>query len=369
MMKLPPRKLPPLPDPYFDDQPGPYSASALRDVCGTRINPNAKNSYNDRNRMISPGGPFSCVHPEIEEWIGSAEGFDPRSRIKQPPMKEWPLSVVAARIDARNTPMPFDLPEMTYFVDYSSFHKDLFEGPAPGGLADTVKERLFPENSQLVLTFYNEKVQKLNLWSIRNFWQLPFLEQFDAVLMPDFHAYCNDPVPKYLIGERMMQIFAEEGSRAGRTVIPSIAWSTEESLRRQVDLWTSQSNINTIRLDCLGAGVHRTGWAWRWIFALEKYVQGMDHIRWIITGMTSGWTIGELNRIFPKKNYTLVTPFSTFIAAQRRSTSREWSTHEFRRQIKRLEEFRSGKNVAEAMTRPAVWPTFADVVKPRGSKK
>jgi hypothetical protein len=363
MSKLPPKELPPLPDPMFSDQPGPYSISDLRDVCGTRANPNALIWYKQREVLINRNfDKYSCVHPDIEVWIGDVGGFDPRSRIVQPPRKDWPLSTVGARVDARNTPMPFDLPEMTYFVDYNSFHKDDREGPPAGGLADTLKERLFPENSQLILTFYNDRFQKLSLWSLPEFWNLPFLDQFDAVLIPDFHVYCNDPVPKYLIGERIHQVFSEEGSRAGRTVIPSIAWSTEESLRRQIDLWTSQPNINTIRLDCLGAGVSRYGWAWRWIYALEKYVQGMDHIRWIITGMTAGWTIGELNRIFPKKNYTLVTPFSTFIAAQRRSTDRDWSTREFRRRIKMLEDFRSGVEIPDTVKRPDTWPTFADVI-------
>jgi hypothetical protein len=367
MSKLPPKKLKALDDPFFpdfSDKGGPYALSALRDVCGTRINPNALGHYQSRSDLIRVDcEPKSCAHPELEEWLGDVSGLDARARVRQPDVKDWPLSTIIARVDARKEGMPFALPEMTYFLDYNSFHSSHVEGPRPGGDVDELRERLFPENSQVILSFYNDLKQKKGLWSLLNFWDLPFLDQFDAVLLPDFSAYSSDPNVQYMIGERMMQVFAEEGSRAGRTVIPSIAWSTEESLRRQVDLWTSQTNINTIRLDCLGHNVNRTGWTWRWLFALEKYVQGMDHIRWIITGMTTGWSIRELNRIFPKKNYALVTPISTFIAAQRRSTDPEWSALEFRRRIRVLQDYRDGVVLADPAIRPEAWPKFENLVK------
>lgn len=358
---LPPEELPPLGDPAYGGEPGPYSASGLRTVCGSRINPDAIRFYRRRSVLTTRESIRSCAHPDIEPWIGNVGGFDPHVDVVQPPRSQWPISGVVARVDARSGSMPFELPEMTYFVDYSSFHSNPAELPS-GPMVETIKERLFPEGARLVLTFYNDMRLKHSLWTHMNFFEQPFLDQFDATLLPDFSAYCNDTTPQYLIGERQLQIFGTDGSRQGRTVIPSIVWSNEESLRRQADLWLSQyPKVHTIRLDCYGKNVDRVGWAWRHLFAMEKYFKGFDHIHWIIAGMTSGWMIRELNRIFPKGNYSIVAPVNMFIAAQRGSTDPIYSAQEFRRQIAKLEDFRSGRDVADAQPRPDHWPTYSEV--------
>jgi len=196
------------------------------------------------------------------------------------------------------------------------------------------------------------------------FWYAPFLDQFDGIVMPDFSAYSDDPLPQMLFGERMMQMFAQEGSDAGKTVIPSIAWCTEDSLRRQVEVWTSQyPKVNTILLDCYGSHIDAVGWAWRWLYALEKYCAGKKHIRWLFTGMTSGWAIRELNRIFPDGNYSLVTSASPQIAATRGTTDKERMARRFRRAMAKIEDLHSGRMVADAQPRPDHWPTFAELLR------
>ena len=98
----------------------------------------------------------------------------------------------------------------------------------------------------------------LGLWTLREFWYSPFLNNFSGIILPDFSAFSDDPWPQSLFGERMQQIFGQEGSESGRNIIPSIAWCGEESLRRQMALWCSQApQVNTIMLDCYGAGRDR----------------------------------------------------------------------------------------------------------------
>ena len=180
--------------------------------------------------------------------------------------------------------------------------------------------------------------------------------------MPDFSAFSDDPVPQYLLGERMQQIFASEGTAAGKVTIPSIAWSSEKSLRRQLELWTSQyPRVNTIHLDCDGSNVDKTLWAWRWLYAMEKYCAGRDHIRWLISGMSSGWVIRELNRIFPKKNYCLMPSVSSFIGATKGSTDPEWQGQKFRSKMLQLQALRNGDEVAELGERPDYWPKYSDI--------
>jgi len=196
------------------------------------------------------------------------------------------------------------------------------------------------------------------------FWSAPFLKQFDALVSPGFSPYSDDTYPQMLFGERMDQVFGQEGTESGQNFIPSIAWATEDSLRRQVELWVSQyPKVNTILLDCYGSGVDRVGWAWHWLFAMEKYCAPHTHIRWLLTGMTSGWIIRELNRIFPQRNYSLITTASMQIAAMRGTTDRERMAHRFRRSVARLEDLRAGRVVADAQPRPDHWPMFSELIR------
>lgn len=359
---LPPHPLPALPDPSFPDGEGIYEASGLRDVCGSRINPDSVGIYKRRSMATNPNAfPKTAAHPELEAWIGDVGGFDPRSMVSQPPIEEWPLSAVCARVAPGGNKMPFPLEPMTYMIDYGSIHTNPRALPDPERVRD-YRENHFPEGSQLLLSFFGERALTVGLWALTEFWRQPWLDQFTGVILPDFSAFSDDPWPQSLIGERMHQVFAEEGSAANRTVIPSIAWASEASLARQVELWTSAyPYVNTIRLDCLGHHVNKAGWAWRWLFAIEKYCKGHDHIRWVISGMTAGWMIRELNEIFPARNYCLTTTLSTFIAAQRGTSDKEQQAQKFRRSIRALQDFRAGREVAERQPRPDHWPKFSDV--------
>lgn len=361
---LPPDPLPALYDPCFPDGKGPYGASALRDVCGTKINPDAIGWYKRRARLKEKSGWVkTCAHPDLEAWIADVGSFDPHSRVTQPAVADFPLSTICARVDVRGNKMPFELEPMSYLIDYASLHSNPRALPEPDGVKNLFDNH-FPEGSQLLLSFFSERPLTLGLWALTDFWNHPFLDQFTAVILPDFSAFSDDPWPQSLLGERMHQVFAEEGSAAGRTVIPSVAWASEASLARQIELWTSSyPYINTIRLDCLGHNVDKAGWAWRWLFALEKYCKGMDHIRWMISGLNAGWHIRELNNIFPAKNYCLTTTLSTFIASMRGSSDKAKQAEAFQRRIRKLQDFRNGIEVADPVPKPAEWPKFSDVKK------
>jgi hypothetical protein len=361
---LPPEKLPPLEDKNFPpDNISPYQASKLRDVCGTRINSDAIGIYKRRAIATSPQAfPKTCAHPDLELWLNDLSGFDPRTSLTQPPSSEWPLSGIASRVSITNSGIPFAVEPNTYLVDYASLHNNPRTLPDPENYKKLIGENFFPEGSQLLLSFFGERALTLGLWVQPAFWSHPMLDQFTAIIMPDFSAFSDDPWPQSLIGERMHQIFADEGCAAGRNVIPSIAWGSEASLARQVELWTSSyPNINTIRLDCLGHHVDKTGWAWRWLYAIEKYCSGKDHIRWIISGLTAGWMIRELNEIFPKKNYIITTTLSTFISAMRGIIDKDAQALEFQRRLRDVEDFRLGNNVADKQIKPDYWPKFSDV--------
>ena len=363
---LPPDPLPPLADPCFGDQPGPYSASPLRDVCGTRIQPDALGFYKHRELLCrADTWVKTCAHPELEAWLGDVGGFDPRSALSQPALSEWPLSAIIPRLSVWGEQLPFPLDPATYVIDYTYLHSNPRTLPERAWVM-RLRER-FPEGAKLILAFFGNRALTLGLWPQIEFWHHPFLDQFDAVLMPDFSAFSDDPTPQYLLGERMQQVFAQDGARAGRTVIPSIAWTTESSLRRQIELWASRyPSVNTIHLDCYGSQVDRTGWNWRWLFAMEKYCAHLPHIRWLVSGMTSGWTVRELNRIFPAGNYCLAPSVSAYLGVMSGSRDPAWQAQAFRIKMRRFEDLKAGREVAEPMARPDSWPTFSDVAKTRG---
>lgn len=368
--KLPPDPLPPLPDPPYGGKLGPYSASALRDVTGTRIAPDAINWYRRREALMSPAcGAKTCAHPELEGWLGDVGSFDPRSDINQPLPSELPISAIIPRMTVWGGTLSFEVEPATYMIDYLTLNSDPHAPPRRPWV--THLKDAFPEGSRLILSFFgagsgpNSRVPlTLGLWNLQSaFWSAPFLTQFDALVSPGFSPYSDDPTPQMLLGERMDQIFGQECADAQHTFIPSVAWATEDSLRRQIELWTSQyPKVNTILLDCYGSGIERVGWAWHWLFAMEKYCAQHKHIRWLLTGMTSGWIIRELNRIFEARNYALVTTSSVQIAAMRGTTDHKLMSQRFRREVGRLEDLRAGRVVADPMPRPDHWPQFAELI-------
>lgn len=362
--KLPPEDLT-LPDPCFQDGRGPYHVSALRDVCGTRINPDAIGWYKRRQLLTRPECPAkTAVHPDIELWLGDVGSFDPRSQVVQPPLSEWPFSAVMPRIVVYGEKLAFPLDPMTYVIFYKDLHSNPRTLPSRPWVS-RLKER-FPEGTQLVLSFLAGRALINGLWAQTEFWQAEFLRQFDAVVIPDFSAFSDDPVPQSLLGERMHQIFAQEGSEAGHNVIPAIAWMDEYSLRRQIELWVSAyPKVNTILIDCDGTNVDPTGWKWRNLFAIEKYCAPHSHIRWLISGITPGWAIRELNDMFPKRNYHIIPSVSVYVNAMQSSPDPGFRHHKFMQRIKQIEAFRAGTEVADRMPKPEVWPQFSDVQKTR----
>lgn len=357
--ELPPEPLPALEDPYFPGESNLYARSPLRDVCGTRINREAAAWYRDHERLTSQTCAVrTAIDPNLEAWIADVGSFDPRAEVVQPPAAEWPLTRVVPRVSVAGRKMAFPLDPMTYLIDYGELHSNPHTLPDPEHYKRLCPNHL-PEGSQAILTMMSRRALQLGLWVQPDFWQHPFLDQFAAIQIPDFSVFIDDPKPQLLLGERMRQIFAEEGAAAGRTVIPTILWSREEQLGRQVEMWlAAYPNVHTIGFDAAAGSpdVDRTAWAWRHLFAIEKYLKGADHIRWLFSGLTNGWQIRELNRIFPKGNYAVILPMSRYIAARRGSSDPQIHRANFLRTISQIQDFLTGRVVADPRPRPKAWP-------------
>jgi hypothetical protein len=357
---LPPADLPPLPDPALGGEPGPYSMSALRDVTGTRIQPNAVRRYRDLHALRAQNAfTKTCVHPDLESWLKDIGSFDPRADIVQTPVDDLPMTPVIARMKVPGGRLMYPVNPMTFMVDYGELNQRADSLPQREWV-DGLRDLTFPEGSDLLLSFFGNRAMTLGLWSLIEFVDAPFLSQFAGIVLPDFSAFSDDTTFQYLTGERMQQIFGQELSAAGHNVIPSIAYTTVDSLRRQVEMWTSQGpdRVNTILVDCYGSGVNKTLWAWHWLISMEKYMAPHTHIRWLVAGLNSGWHIRELNRIFPQGNYHLVSGLSMQVNAVMGSADREVQAHKFRRSLYQLERFRAGEDEAEPKQRPDYWPQF-----------
>lgn len=366
-------RIPPRPDSRFGGQPGLYADSALADVCGTLSNPDAK-----EDKYGEPPPFLSAASPDLDAHLQQVGGFDARTQLNQPPAADWPLTGIITRIGL-GAGGKVDLAPFpgTYILDYAKL------APGPDGIprhpwALKIKEQL-PKGSRLLLSFfdYDKSRAPQSLWVMTDFWHQSVLAQFDGIIPHNFWSVSDVPIPQLLAGERMDQIFLTEGHERnqmaeashqtdqdqGNTIIPVIAWGHQESsLRRQVELLVSKPTINTICIDAHGPGLDRTLWTWRWLIALEKYASPHRHIRWIITGITSGWAIRELNRIFPDKNYHLILSLSAYVHAKGASADLRLQEEHLRRAVNRLELLRTGEDVSPAKTRPIKWPTYADCV-------
>jgi hypothetical protein len=361
MPDLPPEILPALDDPAFGG-PGPYSRSPLADVCGHRINPDAIGWYKRRDALVLPtSGVKTCAHPELENWLGDVGSLDSRTTAKQPPRSEWPLTSIIPRMVVWGQDLAFPLKPGSFMIDYRYLHSNPHELPNRPWV-NNIKDR-FPDGSKLMLSFFNGRALALGLWTLTDFWYHPFLDNFDAIVLPEFSAYSDDPKPQSMIGERMMQIFASEGSEAGRTIIPTICWPTDESVRRQFDFWKSMyPAINTIHIDCYGSGVNRRKWVERWLWGLKKHCSNTPHIRWIITGIQAAGAVRWLNEIFPEGNYHLSPSVSMFVGATTKAgTDKEVHARRFYSKYQKLEELRNGKDVDRSWPFPLTCPSFSDV--------
>lgn len=361
---LPPDPLPALPDPMYAGKPGPYSASKLRDVTGSRIWPWALAWYKDRELLTGRGSAISCAHPDLDGWLADLRGFDPQGKINQPPLDEWEFHGVMARFSVWGEKLPYEVAPGTFVIDYNNLASRPGEPPTKPWVMN-LRER-FPEGSKLILAFFNDRDMTWGLWPMgHTFWSHPFLDQFDGILLPDFSCFSDDPVPQSLLGERTQQIFGAEGSRYGRNVIPTIAWRSEDSLRRQLEFWVSQyPHVNTIHIDAYGADVIRNLWVWRWLMAMERYCKNWPHIRWIVSGITTGGGIRHMNEeIFPDRNYHVMTPVTFSADAMKGSRDPKFWAEAFQGSLKKVEDLYLGNVVADKLVRPDHWPTFAEAWK------
>ena len=359
MPDLPPQILPALPDPSYDGQPGPYSSSALKDVCGTRINQDAVAWYKRRESMISRETAVkSCAHPDMEAWLANVRSFDPRMTLSQEPMPDWPLSKIIAQIQIWGMKLPYRLPEgLSCMVNY----EDLAPNPSTpprNEKAMRIRDR-FDESSDLLLGFFGDHRYNVGLWPQESFWHEPFLDNFTGIVVPGFSAFSDDPIPQSLLGERMWQIFAEEGFYSGRNVIPQIAWRSEDSLRRQAELLASMyPRVHTVLIDCYGMHVDPHNWGWRWLFAIRKYLAHLP-MRFLIGGMTAGWMIEKLNEIFPNGNYSLITSAAMHRRAMAAAGNADIMASRFNADIRRLERITRGEERVNGQEWPDEWPTFS----------
>lgn len=356
MSQLPPHPLPPLPEP--DGTMGPYSNSALRSITGTRINPEARFWYDRASQVVVPESPVrTCAHPDLALWLENVGGFDPRMSMRQPDLEHWPMSRLIPRVHLYKSFPPFELMPGTYSVDYVSLTQASDRLPEQEWVKNI--RSMFPEGSRILLNFIGKNQQTHYIWHLgREFWEAEFLRNFDGIVSPEFSTFLDDPKPQYLIGERQKQIFCQEGFEAGHTTIPSIAWSSESSLRRQLDLVMSlYPRVNTVWMDCLGAGVDPTAWTWSRLEMLEKHIPPDFPMRWLIAGAVSGWAIVELHRIFPRGNFHSVNirPFAKTMS--KAGTTKE-RTESFQGHCRRIEGWLRQEDLPPAQPRPELPPEF-----------
>src|ERR1035437_9171929 len=196
---VPPDPIPALSDPAFGNEPGPYSVSNLRDVVGTRINPDAYCWYKRREVLKNSFAPKSCAHPDLEGWLADVQGFDPRSRLEQPLPSKWPLSSIIPRMALWGEKLPFEMPSGTFMIDYMNLHSSPFT-TVDKEWVNHVKDR-FPDGSNLLLSFFGPEGGEgsrgrrpliLGLWTLPVCWYSHFLDQFDGIILPDLSVYSND---------------------------------------------------------------------------------------------------------------------------------------------------------------------------------
>lgn len=357
--QLPPENLPPLPEP--DGSLGPYAESGFKQLCGTTRNPWALKDYEAADWISTHEcGVLTCAHPDSAGFIDEIRGFDHHMSIQQPDPRQWPLPRMIPRVVPSPSFPPFPVPAGWYAIDYEQLSISNKGLPEKEWVLN-LRAR-FPEGSKLMLTFIGRHHELLEMmWNPDiGFWMHPLLDNFDAILTPEFSTFINDPRPQYMFGERQKQIFTEEGSAAGKLVIPTIAWSSDQSLQRQAELLGSlYPSLNTVVIDLLGANFKPGREAMAWTFSrLEGVRRHLAHLpfRFIISigGSLGGWVCTELHEIFPHGNFLLLSsaPFQRTLKLGH--LTKEEQTREFIRLCARAEEWAAGQELPPKRTAPEI---------------
>lgn len=354
---LPPDPLPPAVDPETGE-PDLYAESPLRSSTGSHIHHQARDWYRRRSLMVTPQAPVkSAVHPEIELWLNNVGDLDLRLRISQPPPEEWPLQRFLPRVvPYRNFP-GFDIPVGTYVIAYHKINKSI--GRLPNLEWLTGLKAMFPPGSKLILDFCIPDVYLDPIWSFskQEFWGHPIMEQFDAIIAPNFSSYIDDPPIQRLLCEKMCTVSAQEAHDMGRTVIPMLCWVTEDGLRRQLDaIGALYPRVHTVYVQIQSIGVGRVAELWKQFDYLEKYLAPLP-FRYIINGCTSGWGVRELCRIFPRGNFHLVNG-NAWMDVVRTSAPDVRKAEMFNEAITKFDTWARGDDLPPPMPRVEFWTTW-----------
>lgn len=351
--KLPGVELKPISE--EDGALGPYADSPLRSVTGTRRNPLAiEGWYNGQaKRLTSAEAPvITCAHPQLEMWLRVVGGMDPHWDIQQMPIADWPLSRIIPRISPAGSFPQWPIPKGTYWIDYPSVTSSLTKLPEKEWQLELGKA--FPEGSTLLLGFIAAKQYRLNMWRMRfSIWNHPFFRQFTHIVCPDFSSYMNDPYPQALVGERLTQQWVQMGAREGYNMIPILSWQNRDSLRRQVDLMgalAEAGHVNTVYVEWLSRGVNRTDWLWSRLDDFEAHLAHLP-VRWIFSGIDSGWFIRELRRVLPRENFHATTIWPWMRTGFAPGLKEQKAQH-FRADVAKLEDLHRGDLLPQALPRP-----------------
>lgn len=340
--ELPGVDLEPLLEP--DSRPGPYAASGLRTITGTRMNPLARKSWYARHAdRLSTNDALvvTAAHPELAGWLRLARGLDPEWVAAQPPPEDWPLSRIIPRVVPSGDFPKWDLPVGTYWFDYPEVTRSPHK--LPGTPWSTELAARLPQGSFSILGAIGPYMLRNALFRFRSqIWEHPFFTQFDAMVVPDFSSYLNDPRPQALIGERMTQQFVELGCAHGYTMIPILSWQSDEALRRQVDLFGSMyPQVHTVYIELLSKGVPRVPWLYH---RFEQIAEQLAHLplRFLFSGVDHRGMISYLAReVLPDGNFSLVTLWP-WMKTGFTPGLRDQKAREFRRRIHALEELHRG---------------------------
>ncbi len=348
---LPGFELEPLPEP--SGQPGLYSRSGLKTITGTRMNPLARKLWYERVPALLKDPAASPVitgaHPQAAQWMEHLGGLDARWRIEQRPPQDWPLSTVIPRVKMSSGFPQWPLGAGTYWVDWESLASSPRSFPDKPWMEE-IKSRL-PEGSLALLGGIGRFEIRMSMWARRHeIFASPVVRQFDAVVCPDF-SYLDDPRPQGLAAERMTQLWVQAGAEQGLNMIPTVSWQNETALRCQLDALGAQyPQVHTVYMDLLAATTRRRPWVMTRTHEIAEHMASLP-LRFLISGLDSGWAVRRILEVLPEGNFHLVTLWPWLRTGFNPGTA-QMKGDSFRRMIRRYEEWAQGEGLPPALEDP-----------------
>jgi hypothetical protein len=161
----------------------------------------------------------------------------------------------------------------------------------------------FPEGSQVVLNFFCPDAYLEPIWTMGpEFWNGPWLRQFDAIVAVNYSLYADDSSFEIMHSLKRTQVSAQEIHDAGLPVVPLLSYIDEEQLHDLLESYGS-CGLHTVAVNMQVVSRKKRAFQMENVRLLRVVAEQTDW-RLFAHGVASAPVVAELQTLFGERLVT-----------------------------------------------------------------